>query len=131
MRGLNGIVKKKFTTSVYTKHINTSSRMKIIIRTNREDTSKDMLEFTGLCVTRKELKYNNGTTYGYAVVLCYPGEIKIWYSKDFTAYNHLNSTSKAKEACNKYLDEVIQKIQDAVNKAKKRHSEFTEIIELD
>ena len=106
--------------------------MKIIIRINRgENTSKHMLEFTGLCVTRKQLAYNSGSVYGYAVILCYPGDSKTYYNKDFTVYHYSNSMSKAKEACNKYLDEVIQKIQDAVNKAKKRHSEFTEVIELD
>ena len=105
--------------------------MKIIIRIGREDTSKHMLEFTGLCVTRKQLAHNSGSAYGYSVVLCYPGDIKPCYNKDFTVYNYSNSMAKAKEACNKYLDEVVQKIQDAVNKAKKRHSEFTEVIELD
>lgn len=106
--------------------------MKIIIRINRvEDTSKHMLEFTGLCIIRKELAYNSGSVYGYAVVLCYHDDSKTYYKKDFTVYNYSRSMSKAKEACNKYLDEVIQKIQDAVNKAKKRHSEFTEVIELD
>lgn len=106
--------------------------MKIIIRINREDTSKRMLEFTGLCVTRRELAYSNsGSVYGYAVILCYPDDTKTYYNKDFTVYNYSNSMLKAKQACNKYVDEVIQKIQDAVNKAKKRHSEFTEIIELD
>lgn len=105
--------------------------MKIIIRTNREKANKRMLEFSGLCITRKELTYNSGTIYGYSVVLCYPGDGKTYYNKDFTAYTCSNSMLKAKEACNKYLDEVVQKIQDAVNKAKKRHSEFTEVIELD
>jgi hypothetical protein len=105
--------------------------MKIIIRFNREDTRKHMLEFTGLCVTSKQIEYNNGSVCGYEVILCYNNESKIYYKKGFTAYNYSNSMSKAKKACNKYLDEVIQKIQDAVNKAKKRHSEFTEIIELD
>lgn len=105
--------------------------MKVIIRINREDTSKRMLEFTGLCITRKQLAYTSGTVYGYAVILCYPNDSNTYYNKDFTAYNYSNSMLRAKEACNEYLDEIIQKIQDAVSQAKKRHSEFTEIIELD
>lgn len=105
--------------------------MKVIIRIGKEDASKHMLEFTGLCVTRKQLAYNNGSVYGYAVILCYHDESKIYYKKDFTMYNYSNSMVRTKEACNKHLDEVIQKIQDAVSKAKKRHSEFTETIELD
>ena len=105
--------------------------MKVIIRISREDASKHMLEFTGLCVTRKQLVYSNGSMYGYAVILCYPNDTKTYYNKDFTVYNYSNSMSRTKEACNKHLDDVIQKIQNAVSKAKKRHSDFTETIELD
>jgi len=105
--------------------------MKVIIRIGKEDASKHMLEFTGLCVTRKQLAYNNGSVYGYAVILCYTDESKIYYKKDFTMYNYSDSMLRTKEACNKCLDEVIQKIQDAVSQAKKRHSEFTQTIELD
>lgn len=105
--------------------------MKVIIQIKEKNQGKRMLEFTDLCITRRELAYNSGVIYGYAVVLCYPDESKTYYKKDFTMYNYSNSISKTVETCNKYLDEVIQKIQDAVNKAKKRHSEFTEVIELD
>ena len=61
--------------------------MKIIIRINRgEDTSKHMLEFTGLCIIRKELAYNSGSVYGYAVVLCYHDDSKTYYKKVSARY---------------------------------------------
>ena len=40
------------------------------------------------------------------------------------------SLDEATRKCNEELGLTIQKIQNAINNAKKRHTEFTEVVEL-
>ena len=94
--------------------------MKVIIQIKEKNQGKRMLEFANLCVTKTEHSYRDtGNTY---------------YDKRFTSCQYsgrYNPVDVANEECNKYIDEIIKKIQTAVTNAKKRHSEFTEVIELD
>lgn len=109
--------------------------MKIIIQINRKDEGKRMLEFTNLCITKRELIYSgSGTTYGYAAVIKYAGSDEKYYEKQFTSYQYSGKYKPldfANEECNKFIDEIIQKIQTEITNAKKRHVEFTDVIELD
>ena len=109
--------------------------MKVVIQIKEKNQGKRMLEFANLCVTKTEYSYSgSGNTYGYSAVIKYPDSEEIYYDKRFTSYQYpgkYNPVDVANEECNKYIDEIIQKIQTAVTNAKKRHEEFTEVIELD
>ena len=102
-----------------------------------------MVDTDGLAVIRKEVKaktrYGWMDTVGQAIVIENSNSGEIFYQKDFKKEPVIKtndeevvkvSLDEATRKCNEELDLTIQKIQDAINNAKKRHEEFTEAVKL-
>lgn len=102
-----------------------------------------MVDTDGLAVVGKEVSTNDGywciDTIGQSIVIKNSNSGEIFYQKDFTKETTIKdngveivkvSLEEATRKCNEELDLTIQKIQDAINDAKKRHAEFTEVVKL-
>ena len=102
-----------------------------------------MVDTDGLAVIRQEVRaktsYGWMDTVGQSIVIKNSNSGEIFYQKDFTKETTMKgngvevvkvSLDEATRKCNEELGLTIQKIQNAINNAKKRHTEFTEVVEL-
>ena len=102
-----------------------------------------MVDTDGLSVVRENVtentRYGWPDTIGYAVVIKNSNSGEVFYRREFKIEKEYKnhgvivdkiSIQQATEQCNKELDLTIQKIKDAINRAKKRHTDFTEPIKL-
>ena len=102
-----------------------------------------MVDTDGLAVVREEVKdktsYGWMDTVGQAIVIKNSNSGDIFYKKDFRKETTMKSNGvevvkvsldEATRKCNEELGLTIQKIQNAINNAKKRHAEFTDVVEL-
>ena len=111
---------------------------------NGRDTYRIMVDTDGLSVVREKImaksEYGWGYIVGYAVVIKNSNSGEVFYTREFKKQveNKKHDVESEKvsfmdvtQQCNKEMTLTIQKIQDAINYAKKRHLDFTEPIQLE
>ena len=108
------------------------------------DDYQIMVDTNGLTVIREEVterksQYSWSDTIGYAIVIKNSNSGEVFYRREFKKQIEYRSSGveietvtiqQAAQQCNKELESTIQKINDAMCHAKKRHTEFTEPIKL-
>ena len=108
------------------------------------DTYRIMVDTDGLSIVRGEVMEKGSCGWqeisGYAVVIKNSNSGEVFYKREFKkevgyvgrgVKTENVSIRDAAQQCNKEMTLTIQKIQSAINYAKKRHLDFTEPIQLE